>query len=416
MAPKKKISLCMILKDEARYLESCLKAHASLVDEYVLVDTGSTDETPRIIQEYVGRVLRFAWCDDFSAARNFSLSQATGDWILVLDADEWIGEADQGRIRTLVEASGDEAFSFIQRSYTHDAGLYGYTRHRDPSAFDQRKSPWDARDTTGFIETRIVRLILNKPALGLRYVQRIHEGIEYESSKKQPVPTDIVLHHYGLLKGRDEQERKSVLYHHLEALRIRENPDDAESLRQFAAACLNGKEYDRAVFHYQKSLSLEADHAAALYGLGLSLFLKGDFEGAIPVLKKGCNLFPDNAHFLTTYGSLLLERGDLRGAEEILKAVLKFEPRETELTYNIAVYSMKNRDVDAALRMFREVLARDPRHENSLFNASLILYGMGLKDEAKALMAELVGINPGDPEARRKLDQWTGGGKEGRPF
>lgn len=84
-----RLSLCLIARNEARCLARCLESIRTVVDEMVVVDTGSTDATPQIATSLGARVERFTWCEDFAAARNHSLQQATSDWILVLDADEY---------------------------------------------------------------------------------------------------------------------------------------------------------------------------------------------------------------------------------------------------------------------------------------------------------------------------------------
>ncbi|MDB9373188.1 glycosyltransferase [Nodularia sphaerocarpa] len=83
-----KLSLCMIVKNEAATLPKCLHSVQGVVDEIIILDTGSSDRTPDIAQELGAKVYHFQWCDDFSAARNAALKYVTGDWILVLDADE----------------------------------------------------------------------------------------------------------------------------------------------------------------------------------------------------------------------------------------------------------------------------------------------------------------------------------------
>ncbi|MFD0681481.1 MULTISPECIES: tetratricopeptide repeat-containing glycosyltransferase family 2 protein [unclassified Paenibacillus] len=82
------ISLCMIVRNEQDTLERCLESIRSVVDEIVIVDTGSTDQTKEIAGKYTGPVFDFKWIDDFAAARNFSFAQATMDYILWLDADD----------------------------------------------------------------------------------------------------------------------------------------------------------------------------------------------------------------------------------------------------------------------------------------------------------------------------------------
>ncbi len=88
--PRPRLSLCMIVRDEEEALDRCLAAAAPFVDEIVVVDTGSRDRSREIARLRGARVLETPWTDDFSAARNVSLDAATGDWIVVLDADETI--------------------------------------------------------------------------------------------------------------------------------------------------------------------------------------------------------------------------------------------------------------------------------------------------------------------------------------
>ncbi len=83
-----KLSLCMIVKDEEKTLASCLDSIKKLVDEIIIVDTGSSDKTKEIAKKYTNLVFDFNWCDDFSMARNFAKSKATCDYIIWLDADD----------------------------------------------------------------------------------------------------------------------------------------------------------------------------------------------------------------------------------------------------------------------------------------------------------------------------------------
>ena len=102
-----KLSLCMIVRDNARTLPACLESIRPWVDEMIVVDTGSVDETPRIVESFGGKLYHFPWCDDFSAARNESLRHATGDWLFWMDSDDTIPlECGRG-LRALVENQND---------------------------------------------------------------------------------------------------------------------------------------------------------------------------------------------------------------------------------------------------------------------------------------------------------------------
>ena len=92
----RRLSLCMIVRDEAQLLPGCLESVRGAVDEIVAVDTGSSDATPEIVRAHGGLLLRHAWREDFSAARNVSLDAATGDWILWMDADERLRPEEHG--------------------------------------------------------------------------------------------------------------------------------------------------------------------------------------------------------------------------------------------------------------------------------------------------------------------------------
>lgn len=119
-----RISACYIVKNEAARLSRSLASLSGAVDEIVVVDSGSTDDTVRIAEEFGARVFSVPWRDDFSAARNASLEKATGDWILVVDADEYFQDGMAGNIRRVIERYGKEAdlLMFLRRELDEDAG------------------------------------------------------------------------------------------------------------------------------------------------------------------------------------------------------------------------------------------------------------------------------------------------------
>ncbi|MDR0383962.1 MAG: glycosyltransferase [Christensenellaceae bacterium] len=95
------ISLCMIVKNESMVLERCLKSFSVVADEIIIVDTGSTDGTVEIAKNYTDKVYHFEWIDDFSAARNYSYSFATKDYIMWCDADDILTEDNAAKLLEL---------------------------------------------------------------------------------------------------------------------------------------------------------------------------------------------------------------------------------------------------------------------------------------------------------------------------
>lgn len=113
------LSLCMIVKNEEKKLEEFLFSIRDFVDEIIVVDTGSTDNSKDIALKFTSKVYDFKWNDDFAAARNFSISKAKGDWILVLDPDEVIDEKDLVKIKKIIEKDDKDflGYRLIQKTF-----------------------------------------------------------------------------------------------------------------------------------------------------------------------------------------------------------------------------------------------------------------------------------------------------------
>jgi tetratricopeptide (TPR) repeat protein len=144
------LSFCAIVKNEARNLARCLASVKPYVDKLVVVDTGSTDETITIAQQYGAKIGHFEWCDDFAAARNYALSLVSSEWVLTLDADEeLIVHSPQFRSQL---TSPDAPLAYgLKRTDLHEVG-----------------------DISGGVHLRLFR---NLPKL--RYCDRYHEQLQH---------------------------------------------------------------------------------------------------------------------------------------------------------------------------------------------------------------------------------------------
>lgn len=123
------ISLCMIVKNEAENLRRCLHSLRGLMDEIIIVDTGSGDETVEIAKSFTDKVFHFEWCDDFSKARNFACAKASMDYIYSADADEVLDEKNRERFFQLKECLLPE-IEIVQMKYTNQL-CYGTTYNYD---------------------------------------------------------------------------------------------------------------------------------------------------------------------------------------------------------------------------------------------------------------------------------------------
>lgn len=205
-----RISLCMIAKNEERFLGECLARAKDAVDEIVLVDTGSTDRTIAIAESFGARVLHAPWQDDFSAPRNVGLQAATGDWILVLDADEFLQPGACERIRVAAL----------------DAKVLGY-HLRFINVYGGGKT----------LGVMMVRLFRNLP--GIAYQNVIHEQVTPSLQRiGQPLglvltSADVEIEHHGysdaVMTERGKTERNERLF----KKQLAAQPDDIYCLYKY---------------------------------------------------------------------------------------------------------------------------------------------------------------------------------------
>jgi hypothetical protein len=189
--PEPLLSLCLIVRDEQDQLPDCLASAAALVDEIVVVDTGSQDATPRIASAAGARVASIAWHEDFAAARNACISHATGRWMLFLDADERLQPVEAGPFREWL------------------------SRHEALALSIEIESPLGA----GRVEVApVVRLIRRRP--DLRFEGRVHESVvpsvarALGTERFTPQASGLRVTHLGYLperraaRGKDERNRR----------------------------------------------------------------------------------------------------------------------------------------------------------------------------------------------------------------
>lgn len=171
-----KISACYIVKNEGENLVRSIRSLASQVDELVVVDTGSTDDTRQLARQLGARVYEYQWQDDFAAARNYALVRAQGDWLVLLDADEYFTEQTAGNLRRLVESAGADCNGYLVQIVNYDADK-GEVQDRFYQLRLARRQPGLAYQ--GFVHER---LLVNGAVLeGLKFVKKdvleiIHTG------------------------------------------------------------------------------------------------------------------------------------------------------------------------------------------------------------------------------------------------
>ncbi|MBW4683466.1 MAG: glycosyltransferase family 2 protein [Microcoleus vaginatus WJT46-NPBG5] len=275
----------MIVKNESQNLPRCLASAKPYVDEIIVVDTGSEDNTPEIATQYGAKVGYFKWCDDFSAARNYALSLASGDWILVLDADEEMVVDSENFLEILKDPAKSIAYFLCLNNADKDS----------------------------LTALQTLRLFRNLP--DLRYVGRYHESIKYKSQEISDslvsYMKDIKILHYGYVP---ELVQKKHINRNIPLL---ERARQEEGLNLMLLYCLAGMYAE----------TQQAEKAQECYAEA--------FEQLLPYLMQGSP--PENFGFIPslifTLGVRCLEKQDYETARLLCQQGLEWCPNYPPLNY-----------------------------------------------------------------------------------
>jgi O-antigen biosynthesis protein len=312
------ISLCLIVKDEARHLPALLASVGSLVDEIVVVDTGSSDRSVDIATAFGARLFSFPWTGSFSEARNFSLDKASCPWILVLDADEVLAACDLPPLRAMLErAAGPTAYSFTTRNYTAEIARKNWSANAGEYPGEERGCGWTPSGK--------VRLLPNDRRL--RFEGAVHELLEL-TLMQCGIPIhecDVPVHHYGKLdteKNRHKQEQ----YYLLGLKKLNETGGDAASLAELALQATELTRYSEAEELWHRLLLARPASVDAHFNLGYLHLVAGDLPTAHSHALRAVELAPEMKEAAFNLAKCELFLGESLGALKRCQQMLRSWP------------------------------------------------------------------------------------------
>ncbi len=421
-----RVSLCMIARDEERFLPECLRRAAPCADEIVIVDTGSKDRTVEIAESFGAKVMHRAWDEDFSAPRNAGIAAATGDWILVLDADEFLQDGAKDQIAKL----------------TLDPAVAGY-HMRFVNVYSGGK-------TAGVM---MVRLFRNLP--GVAYQNVIHEQVtptlvRMGAAQGLGLSTcEIEVEHHGysaeVIDCRKKNERNERLF----LKQLEQTPSDIYCLYKYGDFLrrLSGREADsralleeclRQIRIGAPSLPRELPYAAEVAALcALESARAGQVELAIATVDEALRRFlpTPNLHYIAA--NLMLQQGQPDAAIAHFRRCLAYRgqtlvvPVEEGVTGHVALIGIAQAlwqkgdavrgrrlaeracelapdyevgqmalskmqlaagDPAAALHTLTDYLQRRPDSVGAMQQATLILQRIGCADQAKRMARRAAGL------------------------
>ena len=375
------LSLCVIARDEEDNLPRMLQSVAGVVDEIVVVDTGSVDRTVEVARSFGARVVSQPFEDDFSSVRNRSLDEATSDWVLVLDADEVLDERAGAMIRAAID----------------DPGACGYQLTFENDRGDGRVQ-----------RCAIPRLFRNTPEVRFEYL--IHEQVvgslaAYSKRTGLTVTTlaDAVVRHDGYLPSVYEARGKATRNRRLFERQITLYPDHIYSWYKFgdflrgqgedprdalerAAALLRAADPEQA-----RALSFSSEVFALL---AVELHRRGDAAGAYARAAEGVERFGETPNLLYVLGHLQWKRGEVVESFRTYARLRRFDgvvlpnPPEPGVTGPVAYHGMaraltKMKRTRAARRCFEAAIAL--QHDNPAIRLDLARLLLSTNDVAAAV-------------------------------
>ena len=299
------VSVCMIAKNEDNHIEECLKRLRPCRFEIIVVDTGSVDRTVEVAHKYADRVFHFAWCDDFSSARNFSIQQASNDWVLIIDCDEYLENVN------LVQ---------LEETLSHNMDSVGMIT---------RNNPYTVQGTRSIMSERIGRLFNRKYC---HFEGNIHEQVRtLQGREPETFSIPLTFYHEGYVAESDKRMRATrnleMLLHDLSV----KGPSPYLYFN-LGQNYISLNDMEKAAHYYKLGLDLNADPSsdfvqsmAETYGYCLMDLAKYD---AAMSLKDKYDLLSHRADFVYLMGMLYMKKGSFQ------KAIEEFEKATTLTAYS----------------------------------------------------------------------------------
>ena len=387
------LSVCLIVKNEERFLGQCLASVEGLADQIVVVDTGSTDRTVEIAKHYKAEVHSFTWCDDFSAARNAALEHVTGDWVLALDADEELPQEQHEALRKLLRAAPVISWRLPIQDVGREAEGCSY----------------------------VPRLFRNAPAIF--YVGRVHEQVftslevRREEWGMESRMGDATLRHHGYTKELTQERDKVGRNLRLLEKAVSETPGEANLLMNYGLELTRSGRPEEGLLQYRAAFEAMSDEPPALVVPESREMLLGQFCTQLmatkghaeivrvltsPVAKLGVGLTA-SLHFTLGLAQMELKEFAL-AAEQFRQCLAKrnrpaltpvnVEIRKAGPHHCLALCLSQSDDKTAAEREFQAARQDDPESVPAVADYARFLQEQGKAVEGLQLLHQFTSDHP----------------------
>jgi tetratricopeptide (TPR) repeat protein len=379
------LSLSMIVKNEENNIAKCLMSVRPIADEMIVVDTGSSDRTREIAKALGAQLYDFPWTGDFAAARNFSLSKASGEWVLSLDADEVVSERDHARLKELIRTGRPAAYSIITRNYTKQVGSQGFTTNS--GAYPREEAG------IGWFPSEKVRLFPKRQSIC--FENPVHEFVE-GSVRKAGLPVkrvDIPVHHYGRLDTVRLAE-KGEAYFQIGKKKLEEKGGaDLKALFELGVQAAELKKFVEARALFEKLVRISPKYPLALFNLGFTYMSLGLYQEALETTRKAYELDPEYKECVINYAHCEILAGNINHGISLLEKVIKKAPDYAPALGVLSAGYYLGERKEEGLRILADLSRKGYNCTACLHDIALGLHALGRFKEAVAVIEEAVKSN-----------------------
>jgi tetratricopeptide (TPR) repeat protein len=340
------VTLCLIVKNEEDCLRRCVDSVRGVVDEVVIVDTGSSDATPQIARQLADTYVEFPFQGDFSQARNEALRLASGDWVLFLDADEELPAASARVLPDLLAKAASEVggMTLLRYNFFRDAGFYA---------------------------TPELKLHRRRPEV--RYERAINESLwgSIGRTGTEVVASGLILNHFGHCRSLVSREEKAARYLAAFEAETARDPSDPlfPAFRALILRTLGSFDEARGLAEQARSLAPDSPLVNMFYGHVIRAL--GDPEKTLAAYEHALSLAPDDPALLNMTGVALMEAGRTDDAAEFFTTAGRIDSTLVHTRINLGLVAQAQERWADAVDLFAQAMAANPAFGHYVWSGHL---------------------------------------------
>jgi len=400
------LALSMIVRDAAGLLPQCLESVRGVVQEMVIADTGSRDDSKEIALAFGARVIQIPWHNDFAEARNLCLDSVHSDWVLSLDADELLDPTAAGKLAPLLANSSITAYQVTIRNFV---------RSLQDRIWDRPAIPNDSPLPSGkpfpaYVDHQNVRLFRNEKSI--RFVGRVHESVgpSLLKQKRAIAHADFLIYHFGLAAASEDRAAKNIFYRELGRQKLLEMPTDAQAHLELGLVEMdNFANLDEALHLFARACQLNPRLGPAWFFQGLVLVRLQKFSEGLKRLATAESLGHRTALVAEIRGDAFYNLGSFRQSVNCYQTALHREPASPGLISKLGLALVRSGNPLPGLRHLHLAIAQHPQAAELHDRKMLALFSLGdIPGAAQALESKLLHIlHPAASDYLRAASLWS---------